>query len=271
MDRSARELAYRYDLYIVPIWREPFDEMVEKHIALPEKGTILEVNSGTGGLALDLAVRVGMKGEIVATERSAEMLEIARSKAAIKRLQNITFLEKNPTDLGLEADSYALVIGDATLLPPSYIAPMVAEMARVAQYQATVALKLITRGSFDECYSILWEALQRCGLGEHASHVEALSLRWPTVTEVQEIFRRSGLQYPHCFVERTEFVFETAADFFESPLIADYFLPQWLAFLPNATQRERVQRQMARIIERDRRRREFDFSVKATLAVGRKA
>lgn len=270
MGRSLRELAYRYDLYIVPIWREPFDQMVEKHVPLPKQGTILEVNSGTGGLALDLAARIGMRGEVVATERNAIMVEIARSKAAIKRLPNLTFLEKDPTDLGLEAESYGLVIGDATLLPPSHIAPMVAEMARVAEYQATVALKLLTRGSFDECYSILWEALHRCGLDAYSPQVEALSIRWPTVTEVQEIFARHGLQYPHCFVERAEFVFETAADFLESPLIEDYFLPQWLAFLPDEATRERVRRQMRRIIERERRRAEFDFSIKATLAIGRK-
>ncbi|MCS6818111.1 MAG: class I SAM-dependent methyltransferase [Blastocatellia bacterium] len=270
MNRSPRELAYRYDVYIAPIWREPFDEMVEKHVPLPTKGTILEVNSGTGGLALDLASRIGMRGEVVATERNAIMVEIARAKAAIKRLQNLTFLEKDPTNLGLEAESYGLVIGDATLLPPPYIAPMVSEMARVAEYQATVALKLITRGSFDECYSILWEALHRCGLDEYAAHVEALSTRWPTVTEVQEIFARCGLRYPHCFVEREEFLFETATDFFESPLIEDYFLPQWLTFLPDAITRQRVQRQMARIIERERHRAEFNFSVKATLALGRK-
>ncbi len=268
--RSLRELAYRYDLYIVPIWREPFDQMIEKHVPLPKAGAILEVNSGTGGLALDLASRIGAKGEVVATERNAVMVEIARSKAAIKRLSNLTFLEKDPTNLGLEAEAYGLVVGDATLLPPSYIAPMVAEMARVAEYRATVALKLITRGSFNECYSILWEALHRCGFDEYSPHVEALITRWPTVAEIQEVFARYGLQYPHCFVEREEFVFETAADFFESPLIEDYFLPQWFAFLPHETMRERVRHQMARIIERERRRSEFDFSIKATLAIGRK-
>ncbi|MEO0249243.1 MAG: class I SAM-dependent methyltransferase, partial [candidate division WOR-3 bacterium] len=117
--RSGQELAYRYDHYIVPVWREQFDAIVEKHVALPKEGSILEVNSGTGSLALELALKMGERGEVLATDQSAERLAIAKKKASAKRVGNITFLQKDPINLGLDENSFSLAIGDATLSHPS--------------------------------------------------------------------------------------------------------------------------------------------------------
>jgi len=268
--RSGQELAYRYDLYVVPVWREQFDAIVEKHVALPKEGHIIEVNSGTGSLALELAVRMGTRGEVLATDESAERLAIARRKASAKRLGNITFLQKDPTNLGLDENSFSLAIGDATLSHPHALDQMIAGMGRVSHSGATVALKLLTRGSFDEFYSVLWEALHDCGLSVYSSDVEALARQLPTLSDVQLMLTRGGLKNAHCFVERKEFHFETASDFFESPLVEDYFLDDWFAFLPNADAAEQVRRQAMRIIDQERGHSYFDFSVKATLAIGRK-
>lgn len=268
--RSATERAYRYDLYIVPVWREPFDQMVEKHLPLPKQGAILEVNSGTGGLALDLAMRMGARGDVVATDPSPERLALARAKAAIKKVSNLTFLEKAPTALGLDDDAYALVIGDATLGEQNSLGEMLGEMARVCQPGGTVSLKLLTHGSFDEVFSVLWEALCDCHLLDYAAHVERLATDLPTVSDVEELFARLGLENAHCFVERREFVFEQAKDFFESPLVEDYFFDSWFGFLPGEGLRERVFRRALGIINRERRHSYFDVSIKAALAIGRK-
>ncbi len=268
--RSASERAYRYDLYIVPVWREPFDEMVEKHLPLPARGTILEVNSGTGGLALDLAVKMGARGDVVATDPSAERLALARAKAAVKKVSNLTFLEKVPTALGLDDTSCALVIGDATLGESGSLDQMLAEMARVCQPGGTVSLKLLTHGSFDEVFSVLWEALSDCHLLDYTAAVEKLATDLPTVSDVQHLFARMGLENTHCFVERREFVFEKAVDFFASPLVEDYFWDRWFGFLPSDRLREKVFRRLLAIINREHRHSYFDVSIKATLAVGRK-
>lgn len=268
--RSATERAYRYDLYIVPVWREPFDEMVEKHLPLPKQGSILEVNSGTGGLALDLAMKMGARGDVVATDSSSERLALARAKAAVKKVSNLTFLEKVPTALGLDDNAYALVIGDATLGEQDSLEQMLAEMARVCQPGGTVGLKLLTQGSFDEVFSVLWEALSDCHLLEYAVHVERLASHLPAVSDVERLFARVGLENAHCFVERREFVFERAEDFFESPLVEDYFFDQWFDFLPGESLRERVFRRVLAIIHREQRHSYFDVSIKATLAIGRK-
>src|SRR5258707_11382979 len=50
--------------------------------AVPADGRALDVASGTGDLALELAARMGPAGEVVGTDFSERMLELARAKAA---------------------------------------------------------------------------------------------------------------------------------------------------------------------------------------------
>ena len=49
--------------------------------ALPYGGSALDVATGTGDLALELATRVGPEGEVLGTDFSERMLELARAKA----------------------------------------------------------------------------------------------------------------------------------------------------------------------------------------------
>jgi demethylmenaquinone methyltransferase/2-methoxy-6-polyprenyl-1,4-benzoquinol methylase len=50
--------------------------------AVPADGRALDVASGTGDLALELAARMAPDGEVVGTDFSERMLELARAKAA---------------------------------------------------------------------------------------------------------------------------------------------------------------------------------------------
>jgi demethylmenaquinone methyltransferase / 2-methoxy-6-polyprenyl-1,4-benzoquinol methylase len=54
-------------------------------LAAPPAGSrVLDVATGTGDLALELAARVGSEGEVVATDFSERMLSLAREKAAAR-------------------------------------------------------------------------------------------------------------------------------------------------------------------------------------------
>src|SRR5436309_13833654 len=50
--------------------------------AVPPGGRVLDVATGTGDLALELASRVGPAGEVVGSDFSERMLELAREKSA---------------------------------------------------------------------------------------------------------------------------------------------------------------------------------------------
>ena len=78
-------------------WRERAADMAE----LRPGGRALDVATGTGDLAVALAERVGPSGEVVGSDFSERMLELARQKAP-----SLRFETANALDLPYEDDSF---------------------------------------------------------------------------------------------------------------------------------------------------------------------
>ena len=71
---DAKELAFRYDLFITPDWRDRFDTLINDNLELPLEGRILDINCGTGAHALELAERMRGSGEVIGLDPSAERI-----------------------------------------------------------------------------------------------------------------------------------------------------------------------------------------------------
>src|SRR5262249_58382334 len=79
--RDAKETAFLYDLYVAPGWCEAFDQMVDDEVELPKEGRLLDAECGTGGYAIDLAIRGGAKKEVGGVDLSPEKLVLGRRQA----------------------------------------------------------------------------------------------------------------------------------------------------------------------------------------------
>jgi len=267
---DTKELAFRYDLFITPDWRDRFDTLINASFKLPLDARILDVNCGTGAHALELAENMRGKGEVVGLDPSAERIAIARAKALIKKTTNLTFEQGIASDLPFESHRFGAVIGDASLLRANEIEDVFAEMVRVVQPEGRAILKLTTRGSFDEFFSIYWEALHEVGMADDVwTALEGLVSERPTVSEAEAMAARLGLNNVEHFLSREEFNYDTGEDFLESPLITDVFLEGWLEIVPGQSQKE-VRRNIISIIDRERRDTPFDLSIKATVIAGLK-
>jgi SAM-dependent methyltransferase len=173
--------------------------------------------------------------------------------------------------LDFEDDQFDLVVGDASLVAAERLPEMIAEMVRVALPGGTVALSLPTASSFGEFFSIYWEALRNAGLEDHGVDVETLIKELPTITDMETLVEREGLENVTSWMRIEEFDYESGEEFLNSPLITDFLLRSWLESLPNAETQTRVSEEIARIIDEERHDMDFALSVKATLVVGRKA
>jgi ubiquinone/menaquinone biosynthesis C-methylase UbiE len=268
--RDAKELAYLYDLYIAPVWREAFDQMVDDEIELPKEGRFLDVGCGAGGYAIDLAIRGGANTEVVGIDPSPERLALARGKAEVKKLDRVEFRQGEMRSLELPDDEFDLVIGDASMSAPSEIGPALAELKRVAAKGATVVLKLTTRGSFDEFFSIYWESLYNLGLLDYSTQLEGLITERLTVSDAEEIANDVGLKDVRAVTGKERFDYKDGKEFFESPLIENFFLSDWMAILPDEETRQKVRQQLIKIIDTELDKMDFDVSIKATLIIGQK-
>jgi ubiquinone/menaquinone biosynthesis C-methylase UbiE len=272
--KDAKELAYLYDLYFVPGWREVFDQFVDEEVKLPEEGKFLDAGCGTGGYAIDLAARLGDKGEVVGVDDSAERLALANSKVEVKKLENIRFALGSLENLGGPGDEFDFVVADLSLISPAELPDrlndILAEIKRVAKVGATVVLKLATRGSFDEFYSIYWEALYEADLLEYTPQIEDLIKERLTVEQLETAARDAGFKHIESLTQKNHFEYESAADFFSAPLIENAFLGHWLGILASESEEQQVREALTGIIDRECSDGDFDVSAKSTLLIAKR-
>lgn len=267
---SPKEQAFLYDVFIVPGWREVFDRMVDDEVRMPKPGRILDVGCGTGGYVVGLAARLGRDSEIVGVDVSEEMLRLARAKADVQKMTHVRFASGSLAATGQATADFDVVIGDASLAEPQRVGAITAELARVARPNATVVLKLATRSSFDEFFSIYWEALDEAGLDDLTPQLEALILERLTIEEAEALGLEAGLRKVQSVTRKEIFYYADAATFLSAPLIDLAFLHHWLAILPNEDAVSLMREKLAVIIDRERQGLDFDVSIKATLVIGEK-
>ncbi|HEV8589841.1 MAG TPA: class I SAM-dependent methyltransferase [Pyrinomonadaceae bacterium] len=266
--KSPKELAFLHDLYVAPDWGERFAELVDAHIELPKEGRALYVAAGTGSHAMALQERAGEKLELLGVDESDEQLELARAKA-IAVNEKTQFQREAPSSLSLTDDQFDLVLGNASMVAKAELREMFSEMVRVAAPGGTVAWWLPTASSFGEFFSIFWEALLNADLEDHGVEVEHLITELPTVSEVEHLAESEGLDDVQSWTAIEEFDYESAEQFFNSPLITDFLLHGWLSAVPEAA-RQRVREELAKIIDEERHSGEFALTMKATLVMGKK-
>lgn len=268
--KTEKELAILYDLYVASDWGERFAELLEAHTALPEKGRVLYVAAGTGGQAIEWQEKVGTDVSVVGTEENAEMLALAQGKAEIVKSVVTVFQAHAPDNLALPDGHFALTVCEASLLERQRIPTVLKELARVTQAGGTVALTLVTSGSFGEFVSLYWEALFRADIAGHEHDAEDLLLSQPTVEDVTQWARAARLAEVEAHTRKEEFSYESGAAFVEAPLVAEFLLKDWLAAVPDDATRQRLTEAVAELADQDRNGLPFNFSVKATLVRGRK-
>jgi len=267
--KSDKELAFIHDLFIAPDWGERFAELIDEHLTLPKEGKALYLAAGTGGHAIALQERAGERLQLVCLDENEECVEIARAKATTANEQT-EFQFGKLDQIPLTQNSFDLVIGNASLVPPHRVRHMFSEMVRVAAPGAMIALALPTASSFGEFFSIYWEALHNTGLTELEAGVEELITELPTVSDIEEMAEDEGLKEIQSWSRIEEFDYDSGEQFLISPLVADFLMKDWLASV-SENSRVAVAKEITRLINEERHEAEFALSVKATLVAGRKA
>jgi ubiquinone/menaquinone biosynthesis C-methylase UbiE len=267
--KSDKELAFLKELFVATDWGERFAALIDEHVKPPKKGRMLYVGSGTGAHALAMQERAGDDLELTCVDESEECLELGRAKAAAVKADP-EFYRAQLEALSFEDDQFDLVVGDASLVAAERLPEIFGEMVRVAAPGGHVAIWLPTNSSFGEFFSIYWEALLSAGFEKHEHDVESLITELPTVSAVEQMAAREGLDSVASWTSIEEFEYESGEEFLNAPLITDFLLKAWLESLPGEEAQARVAKEVVRIIDEERQDMDFVLTVKATLVVGRK-
>ncbi|HEV7376282.1 MAG TPA: class I SAM-dependent methyltransferase [Pyrinomonadaceae bacterium] len=269
-NKSDKELAFLHDLYVATDWGERFAALIDEHVKLPKRGSMLYVASGTGGHALAMQERAGNNVSLICVDENEESLELARAKAMAVRADP-EFRQAQLEALPFEDEQFDLVVSDASLVAVERLPEIISELVRVAAPGGAVALGLPTYSSFGEFFSVYWEALRNLSATDHEHDVESLITELPTIAAIETMLTREGLDNVASSMQIEEFEYESGEEFLNASLITDFLMKRWLESLPEEISQASASQEIARIIDAERQDMNFSLSVKATVIVGRKA
>lgn len=260
--KSAKELAFLRDLYVDADWTVRFTELIDEMTVFEKDKRLLYLNAGTGGHVIDLGSRVDADTDVVAVCEDDEVLNLATHKATAAN-SKVKF-----TNRLTGKDRFEAVITDATLTRPREIVDLVRTTADAAKEGGKVIVVAISAGSFGEIFSLLWEALENEGLGDHGA-AERLITDLPMVSQLEEAAIEAGLTEVTSHTAVREFDYDDGTAFITSPLVENFFLPSWLDGIEEGLQ-EGVKAALGKLIDSESDGLTFRFSVKATILTGQK-
>jgi ubiquinone/menaquinone biosynthesis C-methylase UbiE len=111
-EKAERTYNYTADFFDDPalgFWDRAGRRMVEM-LDLQQGMQVLDVCCGTGASALPAAEAVGSAGKVVGIDLAEGLLELARKKAVVRRLDHVDFVKGDMTALSFEEQSWDAVI-----------------------------------------------------------------------------------------------------------------------------------------------------------------
>jgi ubiquinone/menaquinone biosynthesis C-methylase UbiE len=268
-EKSAREAAFLRDLYIDNDWTARFTDILDANLILPDEGSLLYVEPGSGNHLLGLPEKLDEKNvELYSVHEDIELLRIAEAKAKAFGAK-IDFQRSSENRFPFPDEQFETIIADASFIPPQDLPALLAELHRAAKKNAHITFFMPTAGSFGEFFSLLWEALVISGLEGLGPQVEELIREIPTVTQVEETAKIAGLKNLKSVTKSEFFDYESGQEFVDSFLATQFLLPRWLRFL-TPKEKEKIVPELIRTIDEDRTTLTFRLSVKATVVNGKK-
>ncbi len=178
-------------------WRRRAADLAE----LSPGGRALDVATGTGDLALELAARVGAGGEVVGVDFAEKMLELARAKASARPGLNVRFESGNALALDYADGEFAAATVGFGARNFSDLERGLAEMARVVRPGGRVVVLEITTPQHPPLSTFfeLWfdhaiPALGRVVDSQAYSYLPSSVRRFPGPDELAATMWRSGLR-----------------------------------------------------------------------------
>ena len=266
------KLARIYDDQIAPVWGSRFGKMLLRNLAVPEKGSILDISCGTGYPLVEVLRRKGEGARVIAIDASSAMLDIARRKVADlgRGGKGVFFRTESPLPrLSFADDVYDLVMCNLGLAEMPNIKGALHDFARVTKLGGEVRCTLPLAGTWQEFHDIFREVLVKHDKHEALDRLDAHLASYPTVDECCGLMLAAGLD-PTVEIEEFSLLFKSSREFFFAPVIEYGPLAAWKEIAGSGQELQDVFWYIKEAIDAYFGERAFQITVKAGCLIGQK-
>jgi ubiquinone/menaquinone biosynthesis C-methylase UbiE len=131
-----------------------------ERLDLPPAARILDIGCGTGASALPAAERIGPEGRVIGVDLAERLLEIARRKAAERRLANAEFIAGDMERLPYPDGHFDAVVSVFSLFFVADMAKALRELWRMLRPDGVLAVTSWGARMFEPGTSAWWSAVR---------------------------------------------------------------------------------------------------------------
>jgi len=217
----------------LPLWSAPFGLHLLERVVLRDRIDVLDVGSGCGFPALELAQRMGRYCTLIGFDPWEAGLVRARRKAAIMGIVNISFIRGEAEQLPFRDGRFGLVTSNNGINNVREQVRVLQECARVAAPEAQFILTVNLPGTMGSFYAIFERTLGECGLdgcaGIMRAHIEEKRKPAGYLTTLLE---RTGWRVLTSEEGRFTMRYADGTTMLQHFFIRAAFLPAWWEIVP---------------------------------------
>ena len=189
-------------------------------LALQPGATVLDVGCGTGASALPAAEQVGPKGKVIAVDLADRLLEIARRKAASRKLENIEFRLDDMENLGFPDQHFDAVICVFAIFFVPDVAKQIRELWRMVRPNGQLAITTWGPRVWEPGSTGWWSAVK-----ELRPDLHALFNPWDRIADpaaLRKLFTEAGIAEAETVAEDGTQALRSAEDWWTMVLGSGY-------------------------------------------------
>ena len=189
-DWSRPELVAVYDE--LPLWSAMFGLVLLEHVPLRPNTALLDVGCGTGFPLLELAERLGPSCTAVGLDPWTQALRRASEKIRLRGIRCASVVEGDAAAMPFADRRFDLIVSNVGVNNFPSPQAALAECARVARPNATLALTTNLRGHMQELYQVFEATLKELGKDERLPRLMAHIEHRATVEKTAALLAEAG-------------------------------------------------------------------------------
>ncbi len=216
----------------LPLWSARFGLVLLEQVELRPGMTILDVGSGTGFMAIELAQRCGPDAVVIALDPWEAAMQRLTRKLNRLGVENVRAIVQDVATIDLPDDSVDLIVSNLGINNFNNREAALRTCFRVAKPGARIFLTTNLVGHMSEFYDAYRHALQRLGFADRLSALDAHIGSRATVASVRTLLESAGFMFVEAVTRSFQERFVDGSALLRHHFIRLGFVPGWKAVAP---------------------------------------